>query len=89
MYGQPEGIGYGHPDPAAAVIQPENPPPGHIVFHGSLLVHRLANTLAFERRCIRSCCVVPHMPISNIVSAVEGTPGCVFRPGVGRSLRRT
>jgi len=24
---QSEGIGYGHPDPAAAVIQPENPPP--------------------------------------------------------------
>jgi len=25
----------------------------------------------------------------NMVSAVRGTPGSVFRPGVGRSLRRT
>ena len=50
------------------------------------LVLRFINTVAFEARCIRPGFVVPRMPIRNIVSAVEGTQGAVFRPGVGRSL---
>jgi hypothetical protein len=46
-------------------------------------VQRLANTLAFERRSIRSSFVVPLMPIKEYLIGRRGYPRGVFRPGMG------
>src|SRR3990172_2203244 len=52
-------------------------------------VQRLANILAFERRCIRSSGVVPHMPIVEHGIGCPGYPRERISPGSGAQVRRT
>jgi hypothetical protein len=54
-----------------------------------VLVQRLTNTLAFERRCIRSSGVVPHMPIKEHCIGSPGYPRERFSSGSGAQVRRT
>ena len=53
------------------------------------LVQRLANTLAFERRCIRSSFVVPLMPIEECRIGCRGYPRERISSGSGAQVRRT
>jgi hypothetical protein len=53
-------------------------------------VHRLANILAFERRCIRSGFVVPLKPGKHHGIGCQGAPqGSALHPGMGQLPRRT
>ena len=52
-------------------------------------MHRLANTLAFERRCIRSGFVVPLMPIKEHDIGYRGYPRERTSSGSGALPRRT
>jgi len=52
-------------------------------------VQRLANTLAFERRCIRSSFVVPQMPIKEPGIGCRGYPRERISSGSGAQVRRT
>jgi len=52
------------------------------------LVQRLANILAFERRCIHSSGVVPHMPIMEHGIGGRGYPRERISSGSGALVRR-
>jgi len=54
-----------------------------------MLVPRLANTPAFERRCIRSSGVVPHMPIKEHGIGCPGYPRERISSGSGALVRGT
>jgi hypothetical protein len=49
-------------------------------------VPQFINTVAFERRCIRSCCVVPHMPVMEFNIGCRGYPRESISSGSGALL---
>ena len=54
-----------------------------------MLVRRIANILAFERRCIRSSGVVPRIPIKEHGIGSSGYPRGSISSGIGALVRRT
>jgi hypothetical protein len=49
-------------------------------------VPQFINMVAFERRCIRSCCIVPHMPVKEYGIGCRGYPRDSISSGSGALL---